>query len=85
MKWVILLVLALIWGSSFILMKRGLYHEGIPVLTPWQMAAARLSIAWPQATARWRARWELPGGQRAMGSRAWWWIAWTYSTPGARS
>lgn len=44
--WLLLLVLALIWGSSFILMKRGLYHEGIPVLTPWQMATARLSIAW---------------------------------------
>lgn len=44
--WVLLAVLALIWGSSFILMKRGLYHEGVPVLTPWQMATARLSIAW---------------------------------------
>lgn len=44
--WILLAVLALIWGSSFILMKRGLYHEGIPVLTPWQMATARLSIAW---------------------------------------
>ncbi len=44
--WLLLAVLALIWGSSFILMKRGLYHEGIPVLTPWQMATARLSIAW---------------------------------------
>lgn len=44
--WTLLLVLALIWGSSFILMKRGLYHEGVPVLTPWQMATARLAIAW---------------------------------------
>lgn len=44
--WILLAVLALIWGSSFILMKRGLYHEGVPVLTPWQMATARLSIAW---------------------------------------
>lgn len=44
--WLLLGVLALIWGSSFILMKRGLYHEGVPVLTPWQMATARLSIAW---------------------------------------
>ncbi|MBL7980587.1 MAG: DMT family transporter [Flavobacteriales bacterium] len=44
--WLLLLVLALIWGSSFILMKRGLYYEGVPVLTPWQMATARLSIAW---------------------------------------
>jgi drug/metabolite transporter (DMT)-like permease len=44
--WLLLGVLALIWGSSFILMKRGLYHDGQPVLTPWQMATARLSIAW---------------------------------------
>lgn len=45
-KWGILLVLALIWGSSFILMKRGLFHEGRPVLTPVQLATARLAIAW---------------------------------------
>ena len=44
--WLLLLVLALIWGSSFILMKRGLYHEGIPVLILWQMATVRISIAW---------------------------------------
>jgi drug/metabolite transporter (DMT)-like permease len=46
LKWVLLLVLALIWGSSFILMKRGLFHEGRPVLNAWQMASARLAIAW---------------------------------------
>ncbi len=44
--WLVLIVLALIWGSSFILMKRGLFHDGEPVLTPWQLATARLSIAW---------------------------------------
>lgn len=44
--WLLLLVLALIWGSSFILMKRGLFHDGVAVLTPWQLATARLSIAW---------------------------------------
>lgn len=44
--WVLLLILALIWGSSFILMKRGLFHEGTPVLTPWQLATARIAIAW---------------------------------------
>lgn len=44
--WTILGILALIWGSSFILMKRGLFHDGEPVLTSWQMATARLSIAW---------------------------------------
>ena len=31
--WTILGILALIWGSSFILMKRGLFHDGVPVLT----------------------------------------------------
>ncbi len=46
LKWVLMLVLALIWGSSFILMKRGLFHEGRPVLTPFQLASARLAIAW---------------------------------------
>lgn len=44
--WVMLIILALIWGSSFILMKRGLFHEGRPVLNGWQMASARLLIAW---------------------------------------
>ena len=45
-KWALLCTLALIWGSSFILMKRGLFHEGRPVLDHWQMAFARLGIAW---------------------------------------
>ncbi|MFT3884943.1 MAG: EamA family transporter [Flavobacteriales bacterium] len=50
-KWGLLGVLALIWGSSFILMKRGLFHAGpggelLPVLGPFQMASARLLIAW---------------------------------------
>ncbi len=44
--WSVLLALALIWGSSFILMKRGLFHDGEPVLTPWQMASIRLFLAW---------------------------------------
>jgi drug/metabolite transporter (DMT)-like permease len=44
--WLIMGILALIWGSSFILMKRGLYHDGVAVLTPWQVATARLAIAW---------------------------------------
>ncbi|MBS1581477.1 MAG: DMT family transporter [Bacteroidetes bacterium] len=45
-KWALLVVLTFIWGSSFILMKRGLFHAGQPVLSPWQMASARLAIAW---------------------------------------
>lgn len=44
--WVLLAVLALVWGSSFILMKRGLFHEGQPVLSATQLASARLLIAW---------------------------------------
>lgn len=43
---ILLVVLALIWGSSFILMKRGLYEDGVPMLSPWQMATARIAIAW---------------------------------------
>lgn len=46
LKWLLLCILALIWGSSFILMKKGLFHEGAPVLSPWQLASARLAIAW---------------------------------------
>lgn len=44
--WPLLLVLALIWGSSFILMKHGLFDHGRAVLTPAQMASTRLFIAW---------------------------------------
>lgn len=44
--WPLLLVLALIWGSSFILMKRGLFAEGVPMLSAWQLATVRLSVAW---------------------------------------
>ncbi|HQW04962.1 MAG: DMT family transporter [Flavobacteriales bacterium] len=44
--WILLLGLAFIWGSSFILMKRGLFHDGVPVLTAFQVATSRLAIAW---------------------------------------
>lgn len=44
--WVLLLVLAIIWGSSFILIKRGLFQEDQAVLSPWQLATGRLAIAW---------------------------------------
>ena len=44
--WPLLIVLALVWGSSFILMKRGLFAEGVPMLSPWQLATVRLSVAW---------------------------------------
>ncbi len=45
LAWGMLLFLALTWGSSFILMKRGLYDpEGQPVFTPQQVAALRISL-----------------------------------------
>lgn len=40
LKWVLLVLLALIWGSSFILMKKGLH-----AFRPEQVAAIRISIA----------------------------------------
>ena len=45
-SWLLLLILAGIWGSSFILMKRGLFHDSEPVLSPFQLATARMGIAW---------------------------------------
>jgi drug/metabolite transporter (DMT)-like permease len=39
-KWVLLTILAIVWGSSFILMKRGL-----TVFRPDQLAAIRMSVA----------------------------------------
>ena len=39
-KWVLLIMLSLIWGSSFILMKRGLVS-----LTPYQLGALRIIFA----------------------------------------
>ena len=44
--WTLMVVLALIWDSTFILIKRGLFHEGRPVLSPVQAASCRLVIAW---------------------------------------
>jgi drug/metabolite transporter (DMT)-like permease len=42
-NWGIFILLSFIWGSSFILMKLGLYDEtGRPVLTAYQVAAIRL-------------------------------------------
>jgi len=40
LKWILLLVLALIWGSSFILIKRGLLG-----LTPYQLGSLRIIFA----------------------------------------
>lgn len=43
LKWILLLVLALIWGSSFILIKRGL--DGGNGLTPYQLGSLRIIFA----------------------------------------
>jgi len=45
-SWLILLVLTIIWGSSFILIKRGLEdHLGNPIFSPEQVGALRIFIA----------------------------------------
>jgi len=42
-NWVIFVALCLIWGSSFVLMKLGLYGtDGTPVLSAYQVAAIRM-------------------------------------------
>lgn len=44
--WLVLIVLAFIWGSSFILMKRALFDpEGNPAMSNFDVAAIRLVIA----------------------------------------
>ena len=45
-SWILLLSLATIWGSSFILMKRGMQAiDGTPLFSDTQVAALRMSIA----------------------------------------
>lgn len=45
-NWTIFLLLCLIWGSSFVLMKIGLYNkEGLPLLNAYQVAAIRILSA----------------------------------------
>ncbi|MCB0762897.1 MAG: DMT family transporter [Flavobacteriales bacterium] len=42
----LLIILAIIWGSSFILMKLGMYGtNGQPLFTSWQVGAMRLTFA----------------------------------------
>lgn len=44
--WLLLFVLAGIWGSSFILMKKGLFHdETHPIFSAMQVGALRITIA----------------------------------------
>lgn len=47
-KWGLFILLSFIWGSSFELMKLGLFENhdlSKPILTPWQLAAIRLVSA----------------------------------------
>jgi drug/metabolite transporter (DMT)-like permease len=44
--WLILIILALVWGSSFILIKKSMFPvDGERVLNPYQMGALRIVIA----------------------------------------
>lgn len=46
LSWVLLIVLAVIWGSSFILMKRGMVAlDGSPLYSDVQVGALRMAIA----------------------------------------
>lgn len=46
-KWGILILLAIIWGSSFILMKRGMFtSSGELVYSPDELTALRILLAW---------------------------------------
>ena len=43
---ILLIALALIWGSSFILMKKGMYYdEGVSIFSAMQVGALRITIA----------------------------------------
>lgn len=43
LKWLLFILLCLIWGSSFVLMKLGLFApDGSSLLSPWQVAAIRI-------------------------------------------
>lgn len=45
-SWILLIVLACIWGSSFILMKRGMHTaDGAPIFSDMQVGALRMIIA----------------------------------------
>lgn len=44
-SWGVLLLLAFVWGSSFILMKRSMHIDGVAMFSSWQVAAIRLSAA----------------------------------------
>lgn len=42
-NWAVFILLCIIWGSSFILMKWGMYDKDMkPILSPWHVAALRM-------------------------------------------
>lgn len=46
LSWIILLILSIIWGSSFILMKKGMYTiDGAPIFSDTQVASIRMTLA----------------------------------------
>lgn len=45
LEWAILLVLAFIWGSSFVLIKYALQYNGKPTLDPIEVGALRMALA----------------------------------------
>ncbi len=58
-SWLLLIILTLIWGSSFILIKRGLYDgNGNEIFTPQQVGALRIVLAGlsllPYVILRWK-------------------------------
>lgn len=66
----IMVLLALIWGSSFILMNKGLFaSDGASLYTPLEMAAMRMCIAAVIMSPL------LLGAIRAIPMRSWPWIA----------
>ena len=45
-SWILLIILSIIWGSSFILMKKGMFtNEGEPIFSSNQVGAIRMLIA----------------------------------------
>jgi drug/metabolite transporter (DMT)-like permease len=67
-SWAIFIVLSFIWGSSFVLMKLGLYDgNGNTLLSAYQVAALRLLSAGlvllPFASKAWK---QIPAGKRSV-------------------
>lgn len=59
LAWVLFLGLCLIWGSSFVLMKIGMFApDGVPLLSAWQVAAIRILssgiVLMPFVTKAWK-------------------------------